>query len=227
MWVIIIYAIFALFVMVYLISYLSDGKENYKTGTAVILWGYVNFKMLTGGKDTRKPKKPQIEAADNETTYTEPKKIKKPPKTKYCKECGSEIDGQTKKCTGCGKQYFHLPKITALRIVLIVLVVCLVGLNVYQYIERTQTVTELNETLARTIKNRETIVEQRDEYSKKYAFAQTELAFWNDNAVICTTEGNKWHHYGCGHIAGRNFYIFNTEYAKYLGYTPCLDCCGE
>ena len=54
---------------------------------------------------------------------------------------------------------------------------------------------------------------------------QKELAFWDNNAVLCTTEGKKYHHYGCGHLEGRGGYIFNIEYAKSLGYTPCLDCC--
>ncbi len=27
--------------------------------------------------------------------------------TKYCKLCGKEIDSTTRKCTGCGKQYFR------------------------------------------------------------------------------------------------------------------------
>lgn len=50
------------------------------------------------------------------------------------------------------------------------------------------------------------------------------LGFYEQNAVICTTEGYRYHRYGCGHLQGHNYYIFNTEYAKSMGYTPCLDC---
>ena len=227
MWVTIIYAIFAFFAMSFLISYLSDGKEINKSGTVIILWSYINFKMLTGGKNTRKPKKQKIEATNNNAVDAEPTPIAKPLKIKYCKECGSKIDGKTKKCTGCGKQYFHLPKVTVLRIIMIVIVLGLVGLNVYQYIERNQTVTELNEKLSRMIEYKDDLNDRCNDYSSQLSSLQNKLNFWNNNAVICTTAGKKYHNYGCGHLEGRSFYIFNTEYAEYLGYTPCLDCMTE
>ena len=53
-----------------------------------------------------------------------------------------------------------------------------------------------------------------------------ELEFWQESAVIVTTDGKKYHHYGCGHIEGRDYYIYNIEKAEAMGYTPCLDCCG-
>ena len=37
-------------------------------------------------------------------------------------------------------------------------------------------------------------------------------------------EGYRYHHYGCHHIAGREYWIYNTELAEYKGYSPCIDC---
>lgn len=34
-------------------------------------------------------------------------------KFRFCKYCGSRIDAQSKKCTGCGKQYFHISGLAA------------------------------------------------------------------------------------------------------------------
>lgn len=51
-----------------------------------------------------------------------------------------------------------------------------------------------------------------------------EYLFYSRSAVIVTTAGEKYHRFGCYHIAGSPFNIFNTEAAKARGYTPCLDC---
>lgn len=69
---------------------------------------------------------------------------------------------------------------------------------------------------------RETIRDLNDEIQSH----NEELSFWREHAVICTTEGTKYHHYGCPHIEGRRFYIYNIENAEYYGYQPCLDCCN-
>lgn len=53
-----------------------------------------------------------------------------------------------------------------------------------------------------------------------------EYNFFHERAVIVTTEGEKYHEYGCYHIRNRRFLIFNTENAIHKGYTPCLDCIG-
>lgn len=51
-----------------------------------------------------------------------------------------------------------------------------------------------------------------------------ELRFFRNGACIVTEEGYRYHHYGCYHIAGREYWIYNTELAEYKGYSPCLDC---
>ena len=54
-----------------------------------------------------------------------------------------------------------------------------------------------------------------------------ELRFFRNGACIVTGEGYRYHHYGCYHIAGREYWIYNTELAEYKGYSPCLDCWGD
>lgn len=51
-----------------------------------------------------------------------------------------------------------------------------------------------------------------------------ELCFFRNGACIVTEEGYRYHHYGCHHIAGREYWIYNTELAEYKGYSPCIDC---
>ncbi len=51
-----------------------------------------------------------------------------------------------------------------------------------------------------------------------------ELSFFRRGACIVTEEGYRYHHYGCPHIDGHDFWIYNVELAEVKGYTPCLDC---
>lgn len=51
-----------------------------------------------------------------------------------------------------------------------------------------------------------------------------EVGFFRQNACIVTTSGSKYHHWGCYHIAGRDFNILNTALAESYGYEPCQDC---
>ena len=51
-----------------------------------------------------------------------------------------------------------------------------------------------------------------------------EVGFFRQNACIVTASGSKYHHWGCCHIAGRDFNILNTALAESYGYEPCQDC---
>ena len=51
-----------------------------------------------------------------------------------------------------------------------------------------------------------------------------ELTFYRDNAVLITLGGEKYHRWGCFHVSGRSYLIYNVELAEFRGYTPCLDC---
>lgn len=73
-------------------------------------------------------------------------------KQRYCKFCGSSIDQDTKKCTGCGKQYFRLPSIRkngrpykiALFISFLIIAFCIFSNCKYQY-QNTQLTTKIVE----------------------------------------------------------------------------------
>ena len=56
-------------------------------------------------------------------------------KKKYCSRCGNLIDRETKKCTGCGKQYCRGIRFTKFSVTILVLsffLVALLGLNIFQ-----------------------------------------------------------------------------------------------
>ncbi len=70
-------------------------------------------------------------------------------KTVFCRLCGKPIDDATKRCLGCGKQYFR--GIKPMTFLCVVLVLALLGMAVvcivqeYVYLER---INELNDILA-------------------------------------------------------------------------------
>ena len=69
-------------------------------------------------------------AKQSDEKYIPKEKQFKKIKTKFCSQCGSQIDPVTKKCTGCGKQYFKgikFNKISAIVIVLSAVAICLVA----------------------------------------------------------------------------------------------------
>ena len=45
---------------------------------------------------------------DFRTNYNSPSKTENKSRKKYCKYCGFLIDSESRKCTGCGKQYFRI-----------------------------------------------------------------------------------------------------------------------
>lgn len=58
---------------------------------------------------------------------------------------------------------------------------------------------------------------------QKYNSIYDEYSFFHDGAVIVTESGSRYHTYDCYHW-DYPIWIYNTENAKYLGYTPCKDC---
>ena len=154
------------------------------------------------------------------------KNMSKTTKKVYCKHCGNEIDDKTKKCIGCGTQYFRFSKRVFVIAVAGILAIGLIGANVYQYIENKQTVKTLNDKVNSELSLNADLRQQRDAESIKFGSKEIELAFWDKSAVIVTETGKKYHHYGCYHLNDcKSIWIYNIEAAVSRGYTPCLDCC--
>lgn len=64
----------------------------------------------------------------------------------------------------------------------------------------------------------------KDGYSEGKLVYYFEVSFFRTGACIVTEEGYRYHHYGCPHVDGHDFWIYNVELAEAKGYTPCLDC---
>ena len=63
-----------------------------------------------------------------------------------------------------------------------------------------------------------------DGYSDGERADLEEITFYRNNAVLVTLGGEKYHRWGCPHVSGRSYLIYNVGLAELKGYTPCLDC---
>lgn len=63
-----------------------------------------------------------------------------------------------------------------------------------------------------------------DGYSDGEQADLEEITFYRNNAVLVTLGGEKYHRWGCPHVSGRSYLIYNVGLAELKGYTPCLDC---
>lgn len=82
-------------------------------------------------------------------------KKKKAPKVRYCSRCGSLIDSETKKCTGCERQYFRgirFKKPTFVVVILVLLLVAVSTLGAWQY-----------KNVQEMIAEKQTIIEQQEQ----------------------------------------------------------------
>ena len=55
--------------------------------------------------------------------------------------------------------------------------------------------------------------------------AKETKSFYEENAVCVSDINDDYHKYGCWAFDDSEYWIFNTEYAEYLGYEPCPYCC--
>ncbi len=61
-------------------------------------------------------------------------------------------------------------------------------------------------------------------YLEGYNKISEEYEFFHSHAGIVVRNSKRYHRYGCYHIDGKDFRIYNIEAAKGEGYTPCADC---
>lgn len=172
---------------------------------------------------------PIIYAVEKEAE-TEAKPEKKS-KVVYCKKCGEQIDSTTKKCTGCGKQYFNSKKLLPI-IIMSVVIAILVGLNIFQFIYNGSVVEELEAKIStlEIIKSaNEKKISDLDEKESdtflEYVKTRKALKFYEENACIVPDDGkNIYHIYGCEYLGDETYWIYNSQLAQNRGYKPCSHC---
>lgn len=161
----------------------------------------------------------------------------------YCKKCGSPID-PSKKCTGCGKQYFN-PKIfksKCFSVLLILFCICTTVLSGYLYHLLQEQIQETNQKKEFILEQNEKYIKLENEYQKSqeqirkledknflYKLEKqslnTEVLWYESYAGIVTSSGDVYHKYGCYHINdSESFWIYNVSQAEALGYRACYDC---
>jgi RNA polymerase subunit RPABC4/transcription elongation factor Spt4 len=136
---------------------------------------------------------------------------------RYCSQCGSLVDDESKICTGCGKQYFKglgfyfkkffFKKNSALVIVSLALFISVIA----------------NIILAINISN----------YQDDISYLQYELSElvyksnWIDRHVVFIEDDNTklYHKFDCYRFKGDSFWVYNVENAINKGYKPCSWCC--
>jgi len=103
----------------------------------------------------------------------------------------------------------------ALVIVILLLIISVV-INVVQFFE--------NEDYAE--RNEELHEEYLDKISELEAKSRASKSFYEEHAVcVSGNNPNIYHKYGCILFDDSEFWIFNIEYADYMGYEPCPYCC--
>ena len=122
-------------------------------------------------------KNPLVETVDD----SQENNIKKKYRTKFCKLCGGQIDDHTKKCSGCGKQYFKGIKFNKFLMTIIVLsAIILISaiINIVQFIE-IENLTDKVESQISTISSQKSRIDILDKKSSYYDTICRELSYGN------------------------------------------------
>lgn len=143
-------------------------------------------------------------------------------RVRYCSLCGNPIDGETKRCTGCGKQYFKgIPWKRVIAVIFSLLLVASLAVNMLSYRVLEEIVHE-NDDLAEKINSIQ--VEKKDienELKENYKIFN-EI---NKLVVFVEDDGTKlYHRFQCEKFKGDSFWAFNLDAAKDKGYKPCSLC---
>lgn len=150
-------------------------------------------------------------------------KKNKEPKKRFCRKCGHIIDDKSKKCTGCGKQYFKIlrfNKFWGTVIILSLFLLASVVINIYQYSE-IDYLSERKENLQSQVNRLEDKVSDLESENRKDSRA---LNFYKEYASLVNENTKKYHTYGCDDFDASSFWIYNINAAEQKGYYACPKC---
>lgn len=152
-------------------------------------------------------------------------------KVLYCKKCGNKIDPQTKKCSGCGKQYFSFKNAKSLIPILAVSLTVSIALlitNLCLIANTRKLETKINSLNDSKTKYQEQLKNERiyvSDINMQLEEAKKELDFFETHAVIVSGKDEKhYHKYGCAYCDTESFWIYNTEAAEDEGIRRCPYC---
>ena len=218
-----------------LVSYLAWYRPNVK---------YFKRRLILAPMSTQ-PVNELPQASTTTRTIVQPKKVTHSSTAKasrYCSRCGNIVDPTTKKCTGCGKQYFKGFSWKTFLVVLEVLFVISFAANIVLFLsntelqndiaslEREKTVLEKEKTVLETENKKlegdvASLKKSKETYYSFYEKNHDKLELLDSWVVFVENDGSRlYHKYECKKFVGEDCWAHNIEYAKYLGYKPCPLC---
>lgn len=156
--------------------------------------------------------------------YSSSNDAKQEDKKFFCKLCGNIVDSETKKCTGCGKQYFKgikFNKCSAIVIALFVLLTISIIFNFIQIADRN----DLDNNNVFWKGRAEVLQEENEDLEKQLNEYEDLVNFIDDYVVFVEDDGsNQYHKYECYKFTGDYFWAYNIEAAEDYGYKKCPIC---
>ena len=183
-------------------------------GLVFLIWGIV-------ASVKSKKKTPVNHDTLEEPPATEPKTAK----IRFCSRCGSPIDSESKKCTGCGKQYFKGIKSVSKIILSVFLAISLIANGVQVYF---------------LIREHKLLEEERKSYDEIYALYEekqhymqvfydlyheklAELELYEGNVVFLDGDG-KFHSHDCTQIESFDIAMSRSLALEIFEFKPCQYC---
>ncbi len=148
--------------------------------------------------------------------YLNEKIKEKKSKVRFCKLCGGQIDSQTKKCSGCGKQHFKgikFNKFSNATLVLSVVILISIILNIVQFVK----IDSLN--YSTKMLRYEISKLEKENYETVITFLN-----YGDYIVAVNDNSPKYHTRACEDFDESSFSLYSITAAEESEYYACSIC---